>query len=205
MKARLKFMQYFDSFNALLYSLSIIDEEMPKHNSSNILKKCQNIIQIIQIMEQNIDQMILNVNSTILASLLATRFANKWPRLVPFILQMSMEYTCHSVVSLPAINAINYGNLNIIPSHKSGFGMNSLLFTGIGDDYIRLCNILRAKCSKQIITQPASIRFSNPGFGLLNFTCNQSSVILEQSLIDFRNTIYFEQSEGIHISQNPSK
>merc|ERR1712218_233093 len=26
--------------------------------------------------------------STILASLLATRFANKWPRLVPFILQM---------------------------------------------------------------------------------------------------------------------
>jgi len=131
--------------------------------------------------------------AAILASLLATRFANKWPRLVPFIIQMSMESTCHSGLAISAADAVLFGNYNIIPTHKTGFGMNSNSFTAIGDDYIRLCNILRAKCSKQIITKPVAIRFSNPGFGLLNFAYNQSSVILEQSLYDFRNSIYFEQ------------
>ena len=75
--------------------------------------------------------------------------------------------------------------------------MNSSHFTNIGDDYIRLCNILRAKCSKQIITQPVAIRFSNPGFGLLNFTYNEASVILEQSLYDFRNSIYYESEKNV--------
>ena len=74
--------------------------------------------------------------------------------------------------------------------------MNASHFTAIGDDYIRLCNILRAKCSKQMITQPVAVRFSNPGFGLLNFTYNEPSVILEQSLYDFRNSIYFEAEEN---------
>ena len=131
--------------------------------------------------------------STILASLLATRYASKWPQLVPFILQMSMESTCHSGIAISAADAILFGNGNIVPTHKSGFGMNASSFTAIGDDYVRLCNILRAKCSKQIVTKPAAIRFSNPGFGLLNFTYNESSVILEQSLYDFRNSIYFER------------
>eukprot|EP00483_Globobulimina_turgida_P004853 UN04862 len=117
---------------------------------------------------------------------------------------MSMECTCHSGVSIAAADAILYGNYNIIPTHKSGFGMSAASFTGIGDDYIRLCNILRAKCSKQIITQPVAVRFSNPGFGLLNFTYNQSSVILEQSLYDFRNSIYFEPNEIENKSTSPS-
>ena len=140
--------------------------------------------------------------STILASLLATRFANKWPRLVPFILQMSMESTCHSGIAISAADGILYGNYNIIPTHKSGFGMNATSFTAIGDDYIRLCNILRAKCSKQIITQPVAVRFSNPGFGSLNFTYNASSVILEQSLYDFRQSIYFENETKMNGDNN---
>merc|ERR1712241_1360449 len=135
--------------------------------------------------------------NTTLASLLATRFAHKWPRLVPFILQMSMESTCHSGIAISAADAVQFGNFNIVPTHKSGFGMNASHFTAIGDDYIRLCNIMRAKCSKQIITQPVAIRFSDRGFGLLNFTYNEPSVILEQSLYDFRNSIYYESEQNV--------
>eukprot|EP00488_Nonionellina_sp_1-RS-2012_P000282 TRINITY_DN10810_c0_g1_i1.p1 TRINITY_DN10810_c0_g1~~TRINITY_DN10810_c0_g1_i1.p1 ORF type:complete len:142 (+),score=38.71 TRINITY_DN10810_c0_g1_i1:201-626(+) len=111
---------------------------------------------------------------------------------------MSMESTCHSGVAISAANAVLYGNYNIIPTHKSGFGMNATSFPAIGDDYVRLSNILRAKCSKQIITQPVAVRFSNPGFGLLNFTYNEPSVILEQSLYDFRNSIYFENENKLN-------
>merc|ERR1719145_314181 len=108
-----------------------------------------------------------------------------------------MESTCHSGIAISAADAVQFGNFNIVPTHKSGFGMNSSHFTNIGDDYIRLCNILRAKCSKQIITQPVAIRFSNPGFGLLNFTYNEASVILEQSLYDFHNSIYYEAEKNV--------
>ena len=45
-------------------------------------------------------------NNTILASLLATRFAHKWPGSVPFILQMSMESTCHAGIAISAADAV---------------------------------------------------------------------------------------------------
>merc|ERR1712176_899757 len=109
---------------------------------------------------------------------------------------MSMEATCHSGIAISAVDAVQFGNSNLIPTHKSGFGMNASHFTAIGDDYICLCNVLRAKYSKQMITQPVAIRFSNKGFGLLNFTYNENTVILEQSLYDFRNSIYFESVQN---------
>merc|ERR1712176_389924 len=109
----------------------------------------------------------------------------------------SMESTCHCGIAISAADGILFGNDNIVPCHKSGFGMYSSAFSAIGDDYVRLCNILRAKCSKQIVTKPAAVRFSNPGFGLLNFTYNEASVILEQSLYDFRNSIYYESEKNV--------
>jgi len=145
-----------------------------------------------------------NERSTILASLLATRYANKWPRLVPFILQMSMESTCHAGIAISAADAVLFGNGHLIPTHKSGFGMDASAFCSIGDDYVRLCNIWRAKCSNQVVTQPVAIRFSNPGFGLFNFTYNASSVMLEQSLYDFRKSIYFEQETKVDLDDEKS-
>merc|ERR1712013_249810 len=133
--------------------------------------------------------------SSIYAALLATRFATTWPRLVPFILQMCMESTCHAGIAIAAVDAVQFGNYNVLPTHKAGFGMHSSKFTAIGDDYVRLCNILRAKCSKQVITQPVALRFSNPGLGLLNFAYDAPTVILEQSLYDFRNSVYFEEGK----------
>merc|ERR1712087_101218 len=43
---------------------------------------------------------------SIYAALLATRFATTWPRLVPFIVQMCMESTCHAGIAIAAVDAV---------------------------------------------------------------------------------------------------
>lgn len=143
--------------------------------------------------------------ATILAALLAVRFSITWPKIVPFILQMSLELTCHEGQVQPACNALSFGNINSIPTHKSAYAIHSLHFCDLVADYNRMCNILRAKHVHQFITCPVVMRFSQPGIGFLNFTHGQSNVILEQSLIDFQNSIYMENNgikNGKHLKDD---